>query len=96
MNNKERAKLIKDVLLKNVRINDDALAEIDRFGHIKFEKNDRKYRFKFLTNVIRWEVQTVHETTEYSPAQKEWVRLKSYNITDVFKLMVKRGEIELT
>lgn len=62
-------------------------APVDRFGHIKYKKNGRLYRYKFLTNVIRREVQVIHARTKYSPQTKEWVRVQSIGVSRAYDLV---------
>ena len=50
---------------------------VDRFGHAKKEKDGKVYRYKFQATNVRYEVQIIHDATRYSPALKEWMRLKS-------------------
>jgi len=50
---------------------------VNRFGHAKKTKNGKVYRYKFQHHTVRYEVQVCHSATKYSPASKEWVRLKT-------------------
>lgn len=50
---------------------------IDRFGHAKKTVDGKVYRYKFQAHTIRFEVQVNHPASQYSPASKSWVRIKS-------------------
>ncbi len=60
--------------------------EADRWGHVRFKKNNRDYRFKFLKNVIRYEVLVRHE--HGSP---DWIRIKSYPVGSAYANLKKQG-----
>ena len=57
--------------------------EEDRFGNMKQERNGKMFRFHFQATSVRFEVQIEFAATEYSPATKEWNRLRSAYLKDV-------------
>lgn len=59
---------------------------VDRYGHVRFKKNNRDYRFKFMKNVIRYEVLVRHE--HGSP---DWVRIQSYPVKTSYANLKKKG-----
>jgi len=50
---------------------------IDRFGHARKTIRNEEFRYKFLANTVRFEIQTNHEASNYAPSSKSWVRIKT-------------------
>lgn len=71
----------------------DPLAEIDRWGKVKFSRVGKEYRYNIKSNVIRLEVKVTHAASTYNRETKEWVRVKSYNIKKVYEMLKRYGEI---
>lgn len=66
-------------------------AFVDNFGHIKYSANGKNYRYKFQKHTVRFEVQVLYEATQYSPATKEWLRVKTYNIKVAYDNIQKKN-----
>jgi len=76
MNNAEKVKLVREYIAESKG------ATVDRWGHVKFSKNNKEYRYKFMKNVFRFEVKVHHDH-----GAPDWVRIKSYNITDSYRVL---------
>ena len=64
--------------------------ETDRFGNMQREREMsipdapmRKQRIKFQATSVRFEVQLVFPSSEYSPARTEWLRLDGAYMKDI-------------
>lgn len=55
----------------------------DAWGNLKKQFGDKLFRFKVGKLSVRYEVQTTIEATQYSKAEKMWVRLKSGYLKDL-------------
>lgn len=52
--------------------------DISIHGHAtKVNDQGKKYRYKFQATSIRYEVQVEHAASQYSPASKSWVLVKT-------------------
>ncbi len=61
----------------------------DTYGNIKFESNGKQYRYHIKNRIVRKEVQTIHEATQYSPASKSWTCVKTFSYTDLITVGTK-------
>lgn len=57
--------------------------KVDSYGNIKFESNGRQYRYHIKNRIVRKEVQSIHEATQYSPASKSWYCVKTLSYKDL-------------
>lgn len=77
----QRTKIVQDYLIKNGWT-------IDKWGHARktYDRGNgmRDYRYKFLTNVMRYEV---------SAPDVGWVRIRSLNLREVALQLVKGGRL---
>ena len=60
--------------------------KVDSYGNIKYESNSKQYRYHIKERVVTKEVQSVSTATEYSPANKSWVRVKSFSYKDLMSV----------
>lgn len=54
-------------------------------GSIKYEKNDKLYRYKIKDRVIRKELQITLSGGQYSKPKKEWILIRSYSYIKILK-----------
>jgi len=59
----------------------------DKFGHLKFDAGENKYRIKMQVYSFRLEVQTTTPATAYSKAENHWVKIDGA----FYKTMVDLG-----
>lgn len=59
----------------------------DRFGHIRFvgQESGNTYRFKVQANTVR------REKRIEVCGRKEWLRIRTYSIKELYKLAKKNG-----
>lgn len=61
----------------------------DTYGNIKFESKDRQYRYHIKNRIVRKEVLSIHEATQYSPASKSWTCVKTLSYNDLITVGTK-------
>lgn len=73
---KDRKEVVADFLKKRID------GSIDRWGHVKYTDttNNKLYRYKIMTNVVRLETKT---------SLGDWILLRSYNMKKIEALALK-------
>lgn len=61
---------------------------VDRYGHVQYNVNGKKYRYVIKDRVIRFEKEIVF-SEGIGGKSKEWYRIKSYNLKSFIERLVE-------